>query len=194
MLPGALSDPLQDPVMSSQRHNLTAISLTCYNSNAAVQDHAMQLVITQLESTNLTPHNTTNNQTCDLRLKLLQCIGIARHHLTSQINFLSFISQKTLRQHKLPDPCHHLICSTTLRSEARTCQLLIAAEEKNQQSDSKMLPKLLSILPLPHYFLFFFLNCFFSYLSPFSPVPGFLPKLCSSSHSSLRSLPSIPHQ
>ncbi len=47
-----------------------------------------------------------------------------------KLNFSSFISQKTLRQHKLPDPCHHLICSTTLKSEARTCQLLIAAEEK----------------------------------------------------------------
>jgi hypothetical protein len=47
-----------------------------------------------------------------------------------KLNFLSFISQQTLRQHKLPDPCHHLIYSTTLKSEARTCQLLIAAEEK----------------------------------------------------------------
>jgi len=47
-----------------------------------------------------------------------------------KLNFLSFISQQTLRQHKLPDPCHHLIYSTTLKSEARTCQLLIATEEK----------------------------------------------------------------
>jgi len=60
-----------------------------------------------------------------------------RHHSTSQINFLSFISQKTLRQHKLLDPCHHLICSTTLRSEARTCQLLIAAEEKTSNPTPK---------------------------------------------------------
>jgi hypothetical protein len=63
---------------------------------------------------------------------------VHRHSQTPQtdtkglhkLNFLSFISQKTLRQHKLPDPCHHLICSTTLKSEARTCQSLIAAEEK----------------------------------------------------------------
>jgi len=59
------------------------------------------------------------------QIEHLQCTCTARHdgqtpfHFT--INFLSFISQKTLQQHKLPDPYHHLICSTTLRSEAGTC-------------------------------------------------------------------------
>ncbi len=76
-----------------------------------------------------------NYSACGLRLNIYNAPAqpdiTDRHHSTSQINFLSFISQKTLRQHKLPNPCHHLICSTTLRSEARTCQLLIAAEEKN---------------------------------------------------------------
>jgi hypothetical protein len=61
MLPGALSDPPQDPVMSSQRPSLSATSLTCYSSRAVVQDHTMQLAITQMESTNLMPHNITNN-------------------------------------------------------------------------------------------------------------------------------------
>ncbi len=61
MLLGALSWPTLDPVMSSQRHSLSAISLTCYSLRAAVQDHTMQLAITQRESTNLMPHNTTHN-------------------------------------------------------------------------------------------------------------------------------------
>ncbi len=97
------------------------------------------------------PHNATSDHTdgpsdphvsqhknysaCGLRLNVYNVPTkpdiTDRHHSTSQINFLSFISQKTLRQHKLPDPCHHLNCLATLRSEARTCQLLIAAEEKN---------------------------------------------------------------
>ncbi len=75
-----------------------------------------------------------NYSACGLRLNIYNAPAqpdiTDRHHSTSQINFLSFISQKALRQHKLPDPCHHLICSTTLRSKARTCQLLIAVEEK----------------------------------------------------------------
>ncbi len=110
-----------------------------------------------------------------------------------KLNFLSFISQQTLRQHKLPDPCHHLICSTILKSEARTCQLLIAAEEKTSN-------------PTQRYSLSFCLSCLllttfsvFQKLLPlllisFPPVPGFLPKLSSSSHSSPRSLPPITHQ
>jgi hypothetical protein len=64
-----------------------------------------------------------------------------------------FISQKTLRQHKLPDFCHHLICPTVPRSEARTCRLLIVAEERTSNPTPKMLTKLLPILLPTHYFL-----------------------------------------
>ncbi len=85
-----------------------------------------------------------------------------------KLNFLSFISQKTLRQHKLPDPCHHLICSTTLKSEARTCQLLIAAEEKTSNPTQRCsLSFCLSCLLLTTFLSS--KNCFLSYLSPFLP-------------------------
>jgi hypothetical protein len=48
-----------------------------------------------------------------------------------KLNFLSFISWKSPRQHKLPYFRHHLICPIVPGSEARVCQLLIATEEKN---------------------------------------------------------------
>jgi hypothetical protein len=142
-----------------------------------------------------------NDSACDLRLNIYNAPAqpdiTDRHHSTSQINFLSFISQKTLRQHKLLDPCHHLICPTTLRSKARTCQLLIAAEEKTSNLTPKCsLSSCLSILSL---YLFLF--------TPSVPLPTknlhqlllinrcwLPPKASSSSHSSPRSLPSIPHQ
>jgi hypothetical protein len=60
------------------------------------------------------------------QIEHLQCTCTARHHGQTPFDFtnqlLVFISQKALWQHKRPDPCHHLICSITLRSEARTCQ------------------------------------------------------------------------
>ncbi len=101
-----------------------------------------------------------NHSACGLRMNIYNAPAqpdiTDRHHSTSQINFLSFISQKTLRQHKLPDPCHHLICSTILRSEARTCQLLIAAEEKTSNPTlKKMFTKLLPVYPPSPSFPFF---------------------------------------
>ncbi len=123
-----------------------------------------------------------NDSACDPKLNIYNAparLDITdRHHSTSQINFLSFISQKTLRQHKLPDPCHHLICPTTLRSEARTCQLLIAAEEKTSNPTPKC--SLSSCLSILSFYLFFsfssssYKTCVRSYLST---VAGFLLKL-----------------
>ncbi len=85
-----------------------------------------------------------NYSACGLRLNIYNAPAqpdiTDRLHSTSQINFLSFISQKALRQHKLPDPCHHLICSTILRSEARTCQLLITTEDKTSNPTPKCSP------------------------------------------------------
>jgi len=80
MLPGALSDPPGTQSCPLRGTICLSFSLTCYSSKAAVQDHTMQLAITQMESTDLMSHKTTNNWARDLRLKLLMCIGIARHH------------------------------------------------------------------------------------------------------------------
>ncbi len=118
-----------------------------------MQNHTVQFPITQMVRPNLTNSQHKNYSACGLRSNIYNAPAqpdIAdRHHSTSQINFLSFISQKTLRQHKLQDPCHHLICFTTLRSEARTCQLLIAAEEKTSNPTPKCsLSSCLSILSL----------------------------------------------
>ncbi len=114
---------------------------------------------------NLTNSQHKNYSACGLRSNIYNAPAqpdIAdRHHSTSQIDFLSFISQNTLRQHKHPDPCHHLICSTSPGSEARTCQLLIAAEEKTSNPTPKCsLSSCLSILN--HYPL--------SFLFPLSPI------------------------
>ncbi len=92
MLPGALSDPLRTQLCPFKGTVCLLISLTCYSSRAAVQDHTMQLAITQMGSTNLMPHNTTNNQARDFRLKLLQCIGIARHHELTPRDFTNSTS------------------------------------------------------------------------------------------------------
>ncbi len=141
---------------------------------------------------------------------------IRLHKSTSCLLF----HRKTLRQHKLPDPCHHLNCLATLRSEARTCQLLIAAEEKTSNPTPKCsLSSCLSCFPLTTSFtkisqnnsdllllqLPLLLSTSVSVL--FSPpklasAPTYLPSnrcwlppdASSSSHSSPRSLPSIPHQ
>ncbi len=124
-----------------------------------------------------------NDSACDLKLNIYNAparLDITdRHHSTSQINFLSFISQKTLRQHKLPDPCHHLICPTTLRSEARTCQLLIAAEEKTSNPTPKMFTQLLPVYPPCLFFPFslFPLSSKTCIRSPLLTVAGFLLKL-----------------
>jgi hypothetical protein len=135
-----------------------------------VQNHTVQLPITQMVRPKLTNSQHKNYSAFGLRSNIYNAPAqpdIAdRHHSTSQIDLLSFISQNTLRQHKHPDPFHHLICSTSPGSEARTCQLLITAKEKTSNPTPKCsLSSCLSILS--HYPLSFL-----------SPPP---PKTCVSS-------------
>ncbi len=47
-----------DAITYTPRHELSAVSLTCYNSRITVQNHTMQLPITQTVRPDLMSHNT----------------------------------------------------------------------------------------------------------------------------------------
>ncbi len=157
----------------------------------------MQLAITQLESTNLTPHNTTSNQTRDLILKLLQCIGVARHHrqtpsdFTNQLLVFYFTENTPTAQASRPLPSSHMFNYSQIRSQ--NMSVINRSGRKTNNPTPKMLPKLLSILPHTPYFLSS-QNCFFTYLSPFLPFLASSRSFSPSSHSSPRSLSPITHQ
>ncbi len=217
MLPGALSDSLRTQLCPLRGTVCLLISLTCYSSRAAVQVHTMQLAITQMESTNLMPHNTINNQARDLRLKLLQCIGIARHHrltprdFTNSTSCFYFLEITPTTQASRLLPSSHLSNCPWIRSQSLSianhsgreklairlskcslssylyCLLLITFLSKISQTTANLR---LFKTNTPSFFLFYLL----SYLSSFPTVTGFLVKLSSSSQSSPKLLPSILHQ
>ncbi len=51
-----------DSITYTPSHELPVVSLTCYNSRITVQNHTMQLPITQMVRPNLMSHNTKTIQ------------------------------------------------------------------------------------------------------------------------------------
>jgi hypothetical protein len=72
-----------DSITSTPRHELSAVSLTCYNSRITVQNHTMQLPITQMVRPNLMSHNTKTIRpvTSDEHLQC-SCTAIIHHGQT----------------------------------------------------------------------------------------------------------------
>ncbi len=145
MLPGALVCPPQDPVMSSQRYSLTAyfpdllqLEGCCAAPHNATRDH------TQMESTNLMPHNTTNNQARDLRLKLLQCIDIAGHHGLTPRDFTNSTSCFYFMEITPTAQASRLLPSFTLSNcpwiRSQSLSIANRSERENQQSNSQNAP------------------------------------------------------
>jgi hypothetical protein len=102
-----------DSITYTPSHELPAISLTCYNSRITMQNHTMQLPITQMVRLNLMSHNTKTirpvasdwTSTMHLHIQTSRTDIIRLHKSTS---CLYFTESTTTAQASRPLPSSNL--------------------------------------------------------------------------------------
>jgi len=102
-----------DPITYTPSHELSAVSLTCYDSRITVQNHTMQLPITQMVRPNLMCH-TQKLFGLWPQIEHLQCTCTARHHgqtpfdFTNQLLVFYFTENTPTTQASKPLPSSNL--------------------------------------------------------------------------------------